>query len=563
MHKLHFVVDFSYQPSNQNPLKIFELGDAFTAGWVTKRIGTPKKYVGQYFFEDLKIQYPNALLLNAFHSGLNLTDLSNGAQLLTYDRDLLYNNSFDDHARSFPLMLRLIKDIIQSIQSRSENARLLLISICPSIAIQLGLDYDEIKTSSSLKIVNLFSTTLHRSLYDKKEFHTFASGSPIYPRTLFWDSDQDIEELNTFIKETDSKYYVVKPTGGTRSEGVHIISQEELFESISGIKSGKCFPDLYSSFHTTGILIQVCHLSKLIQFKRKYFYAKKESFYAKGRAIIRADFEDKDSMPVLNFLTGYWQLAHQPCEQGVNDKTAIAFGAANREGVVEIEQKDWLEIKKLFSEHLPAILHSMIRTPISPFRWERFLNQRVENPSSVIFKDFFKRQFIFPGRPIWSQKLYLGINLYWDDSSYRRLTKELIIDLTGINPSLKKYLNKDIQSVDKFIDSAILTRDGKKDNPLQLNHSCSYRFGSYILFIILIKLCITALYCKKPLILTISLLSLSCLLLKKYNDINKPDSFKNYFQDSSIMQNSAYPRFIYTKSIRPVTSNQQLDKLSP
>ncbi len=314
-----------------------------------------------------------------------------------------------------------------------------------------------------------------------------------------------------------------------------------------------------NSFYLTGILIQVCHLSKLIPFKRK-------SFYAKGRAIIRADFSGKDAKPILNFIAGYWQLANQSYENGVNEKTAIAFGAANREGVVEIEQEDWLKIKKLFSDHLPAILHSMIRTSIPRYGVDNISDQRVENPSSVIFKNFFERQFIFPCGPIWCQKLYLGINLYWEDSLYRRLTKEFIIDLIGINSSLKKHLNQDTQSIDKFIDSAILTRDRKQDNPLQLNHSCAYRFGSYIintLFIILIELCIAALYRKNPLIFTISLLSLSCLLLKKYNDTNKPDSFKNYFQDGSTMQNSVGPRLFSKKSIYFVTSKQQSDKLSP
>ena len=508
--------------------------------------------------EDLKIQYPNALLLHAYPCGLDLTDLSNGAQLLTYEKDLLYNHLIDDQAFSYPLMLRLIRNIIQTIQSRSENARLLLISISPTIAMQLGLDYDEIKKSPSLRLVNLFSTTLHRSLYDKKEFHTFANGSPIYPRTLYWNGEQDIEELDTFIRETDSKYYVVKPTSGTRSEGVHIIAQEKLRESIAGIESGECLNDLRNSFYMTGILIQVCHLSKLIPFKRK-------SFYAKGRAIIRADFSGNDAKPILNFLTGYWQLANQSYENGVNDKTAIAFGAANREGVIEIEQKDWLKIKKLFSDHLPPILHSMTRTSIPRFGLDRIFNHRVKESSPKILKDFFRHQFIFPRGPIWSQKLYLGFNLYWEDHLYRRLTKEFIIDLIGINSSVKKHLYRDTQSIDKFIDSVVLTRDEKKDNPLQLNHSYSYRFSSYIiysLFLILIELCILALYRKNPLIFTISLLSLSCLLLKKYNDINKPDSFKNYFQDGSTMQNSVGPRLFSKKSIHSVTSKQQLDQLS-
>lgn len=150
MHQLHFVADFSYQSSAQEPLKLFELGDAFTAGWVTTPIGTPKTQVVQYFLEDLKMQYPNALLLQAFHSGLNLIDLSDGKQLLTYDRNSLYNN-FEDQVSSYWSILSLIKNIIQTAQKRSEAACLLLISINPTMAINFDLNYDEIKTSSSLK----------------------------------------------------------------------------------------------------------------------------------------------------------------------------------------------------------------------------------------------------------------------------------------------------------------------------------------------------------------------------------------------------------------------------
>ena len=170
MHQIHFVADFSYQPSAQEPLKLFELGDAFTAGWVTTPIGTPKKQVGQYFFEDLKMQYPNALLLQAFPSGLNLIDLSDGEHLLTYDRDYLYNSLVSDQVPSYWSMLNLIKNIIQTAQKRSEAARLLLISIGPTMVMHLNLNYDEIKISPSLKLVNLFSETLQELFMIKISF---------------------------------------------------------------------------------------------------------------------------------------------------------------------------------------------------------------------------------------------------------------------------------------------------------------------------------------------------------------------------------------------------------
>lgn len=336
---------------------------------------------------------------------------------------------------------------------------------------------------------------------------------------------------------------------------MHIIAQEKLRESIDGIKDGKCLNDLREFFYNSGILIQVCHLSKLIQFKDKFFCAK-------GRVVIRADFSSRDAKPVLSFLAGYWQLANQPYENVVNEKTTIAFGAANREGVVEIEKKDWLKIKKLFSAHLPSMLHSMATTSIPSVGLDRISSPDVKTSTavaetSIILKEFLKRQFIFPQGPIWLQKLYLGFNLYWEDSLYRQLTKKFIIDLIGIDQSVKKHLNRDTQSIDRFINSAILTRDGEQDNPLQLTHSCSHRFNSYIinfLFLIFIALIILS---KNPMILTISLLSLSGLLIKKYNDIKKPDSFKSCFQDGSIMKNSISAS-VFSKKPNPITSDNNL-----
>ena len=110
------------------------------------------------------------------------------------------------------------------------------------MVMHLNLNYDEIKISPSLKLVNLFSETLHRALYDKNKLHDFAYGNPIYPKTLYWNSNQtDPKKLDQFIRKTNSEHYVVKPTNGTRSEGVHIIAQGKLRESIDGIKEWKIF----------------------------------------------------------------------------------------------------------------------------------------------------------------------------------------------------------------------------------------------------------------------------------------------------------------------------------
>ena len=527
MYKLFFVVDFVYNPSAQKPLTVLELGDALTAGWVTQPIGAPKKNVGDFFLEDLKKQYPNALLLLAFPAGLDLLDLSNGRRLLTYDKNDLYTKSVQTQVPSYQLMLELIGNIIETAATRSSVSRMLLISMSPTAFYELGLDSNDITPTSSLKLVNLFSPTLHSALYNKSVYHEFANNSPIYPKTiLLYGNEHDHDKLNNFLSETMSDYYVIKPTNATRSEGVHIVAKNQLKRFISTIREEKRSGSMNNSLYKDGMLVQICHLSKKIVFRGK-------PFHAKGRAVIQADFKKKDAMPVLNFLTGYWQLANQSCEQGVNDKTAIAFGAANKEGVIEIEEKDWSRIKGLLSDHLSPILQAMAKQATTCFCGKGFSDPAAE--TSIALKKFLKQQILFPYRSDLMKNIYLSTSIYWEDSHYRKLTKEFVVDLLGLDPAIKANIHRDTQSIDKFVDNAILTRDCKKESPLELANPWAYRFQSaknWLVFIF-IELIVLSLFANKPIVLTISLLALSGLLLEKHKEINKKDSFKNFFFEQS------------------------------
>ncbi len=419
-------------------------------------------------------------------------------------------------------MLKLIGNIIETAATRSIASRTLLISMSPTAFYELGLDSNDIQPTSSLKLVNLFSPTIHRALYNKSVYHEFANHSPIYPETILLSANEhDHDKLDIFLKETRSDYYVIKPTNATRSEGVHIAAQNQLRQFISTIREEKHPGSMKNSLYKDGMLVQVCHLSKKIVFRGK-------PFHAKGRAVIQADFETKDAMPVLNFLTGYWQLANQSCER-VNDKTAIAFGAANKEGVIEIEEKDWSRIKGLLSDHLPPILQAMAKQSTTCFYGEGFSAPAAE--TSTALKKFLKQQILFSYRSDLIKNIYLSTSLYWEDSLYRKLTKEFVVDLLGLNPAIKKDIYRDTQSIDKFVDNAILTRNGERKSPLRLSNLWTYRFQSTKNWLVLffIELIILSLFANKPIVLTISVLALSGLLVEKYKEINKPDSFKNFF----------------------------------
>lgn len=445
MNHIYFVADFTYNPQFKNPLKILELGDAFTAGWVTKKIGKEGYFVRDRFIMDLKKQYPDALLVNVMGYGIDLIDLSSDETFHFYDKSDLFNNSTSAKSLSRFEMIDLIEQTLMHSGKRANDSRLLLINIGPNISIDPRI----LNESEHLKIANHNAGKMKDAFYNKKVFDKFASGSSIYPETLFLDSYMNNyeNEIDNLIEKSEADDFVLKPINGTRSEGVHVVSSLKLKDTLYSLKRMGCYPDLYDAFHN-GILIQACCPSQSIKFEG-------DSYFAKGRAVIRADLISPDNSIKLNFLAGYWQLAQHPNTSGVSDDTLIACGSANRSGVLEIEEKEWDVITGLFEQHLPSILSTMLLDNDS------FCQIFLSSPSipsiesyEKSLKLFLHKNFLSPSGPEFLQKIY-----YWCDTNIAKIgidnEKKFVIDLVGVSSGFKNSLSKDNHSIDVFSHNAI------------------------------------------------------------------------------------------------------------
>lgn len=464
MRSVYFITDFSYDPAAKEPLKLFELGDAFTSEYPEKKLERSQLTAHEMFLNDLCQRYPESLLIQFFPSGFNLLDLATKTEIVSYDKQQLFNQSIMDTAPSYAILRELVDEIMKNAHRRHANSKSLVFYLgCHAI-------YKDILTANyptkknNVEIVNQSSLHLHEAFFDKKVFHEHANASPIYPKTLViniddFDSEEQLHiKLQAFMKETKADYYVLKPTNGTHSEHVHIVSANDLAGTIAKIITYEYNPEASGRYHCSGLLVQVCHLSKLIKHNNIYYYAK-------ARAIIRADFSDDiKEMPKLHFVTGYWQMANKAYQNEINDQTVIANIEANPQGSQEISVDDWKNIKSLFNRYFPTILASLNKNynePYQPKPWEIFSHlpstSKKSTPSvqfEEVLSKFFKEHYLIPHAPLWVEKAYYWWNAYVQQRNNNLVIKSVASDILGLDKSVKKSLCNDKKSTQVFINQA-------------------------------------------------------------------------------------------------------------
>lgn len=478
MRSTYFIADFSYDPDATEPLKVFELGDAFSSSLPDKKIYDGRISANELFWEDLRKQYPSALLLQVYPSGLNILDLSNQHAILSYDKNNMFDDSVYHLAPSHPTIEKLIFEVLKNAEKRTQTSRLLLLYLGhPKLFMSYDFQYN-LPIYKHIKLVNNLSQTMTSAFYDKNVFYKFASDSPIYPKTLkLYCSDSDIEEkVTSFVNKTQADYYVIKPAQGTRSEGVHITSQTELLATIRKIQGDESPHEACDIFRSRNLLIQVCHLSKLIEYDRKHYFAK-------GRIIMRADFEDGHTMPTLAFLAGYWHCCKEPFHGDMNDETGISNPAGNPDGILKIEEADWKAITLLFSQHMAPILQSMCINDSQsnidnnmpwfngPYSFEEYKSSA--STYKEVFKQFFKQQVLIPTDHTLAQKAFFWWNTYVESSRSQSITKKFIIDFLGIDQSFKKKIDYNCQPIDGFVEDHTTTLFDNKTE--RLNQGLSFK----------------------------------------------------------------------------------------
>lgn len=537
MHSVYFITDFAYNPNAKNSLKVFELGDAFLSEFPNKKIGKEQQFASDRLINDLQQHYPNALFMQIYPSGLNLLDFSNNSATLTYDVKELFNDSTRMNAPSYPEIVKLIQEIVKHADKRTEKSRLLLLHIGhPKV---FGIITADLQEYPHLKLINHVSSPLNEAFYNKRIFHYFARGNPIYPETFIFEFQRKdfAVEINAFIEKTQADYYVIKPTDGTRSEYVHIVPQKYLLNTVRQIQSREYDQEACDRFHMTGMIIQECFLSKQIKLNG-------ESYYAKGRAIIRADFTNITVPPTLSFVTGYWQCAHTPCKDKVNDETVIANIAANPKGILEIEENDWQAIKALFGKHLPDILQSMCQNDHGyHFLFYKTVASQQENSTQLLrskyveaINQFLSQQVFIPQGPRWTEKIYYGWNTYIEDSVDQQIRKNFVIDIAGIDRFFNKNIIYNNQKNEAFVRNVANTLFYKRPHPLNqtVSLSCKLQYESnvtlrYLIIALIFVTIYTREFSSKTILSSIISTLFTCLIFRSGTYLHEHKIHNSYF----------------------------------
>lgn len=466
---------------NPSPLKIFELGDAFTSEFPEKVLGDQNLTLHDTLLKNIQNQYPQGLLLKVYRSGFNLIDLNDFTCLMTHDKQLIFKGDDSDIrtvAPSYGSIKKLVRETIKHANKQDMNGRLLVIN-CPLPELRHELNIPTDIEYAKLKFLNHYSNTIQRAFFDKSIFHEYACNNPLYPQTLIMNffqltTEESKQKIQVFIEQAKADYSVLKPTDGTRSEHVHIIEKDKIFSILEEMQQGG-YQSVAFKYYLKGLIIQECHLSQLVPLNGKHYFCK-------GRALFRADFSGNDDKPTVEVLAGYRQLAKSPYENCLNDETAIANLAGHAEGILEFDKEDWQNITELFNRHLPTILFDMKRNdaPIEPL----FLgnDNLILAPSSNyadIINQFLKQQFILPtNNNMMLEKIYYHWNTTIEESSNQMFIRKFVIDITGINQTYKNMLNYDPQSQNEFVKNAVATSMNPERNVLYRDIAFPYKSSS-------------------------------------------------------------------------------------
>lgn len=438
MPSTYFIVDFAYNPDSDKPLAIFELGDAFYSEYPNKKMGAEQLTPYQYLGLDIKKQHKDPVFVKVTPSGLDLTSLTDNQSLQSFDKN---NPSFS--IREFCNSYGKINDLLLSIFSNSglnNDGRDLILHIAH---LDLYHDYDWVEQNNGqVKLLNHTSKTLKDAFYNKATLADSANGSPIFPGTLIIPGWRKINEsdIDRFLAEHNAEYYVIKPAIGTHAEGVHVVKANQLKQTLK--QTLKDTPN----YALQEFIVQVCHLSKQLEYND-------ESYYAKSRAIIRVDFLPYSDEPKISVVTAFWQLANSPARDLLDDKNVIANMDANQEGVLEISAEDLHHITHEFTMHLPGIIKKM-----------QFNDIPVIN----------KRASVAPDQTRLSKDLLSFLDTQSITHSYNAgifnndlmKMKHFVIDILGLNKEFHDWVNYSDESIEEYVNNATAIFCGNKNNTL-------------------------------------------------------------------------------------------------
>jgi len=281
MPSTYFIIDFAYNPDSDKPVAIFEFGDAFYSEYPDKKMGVEQLTPYQYLDLDIKNQQKDPVFVKVTPSGLDIKSLTDDQSVETFDKE---KPSFSNI--EFCNSYGTINDLLLSIFSNAGQNKGGRELIFHTAHADLYREYDWVEQNyPQVKLLNHTSKTLKDAFYNKATLAKSANGSPIFPGTLIIPGWNKINEsdVDRFLGEHIADYYVIKPAVGAHAKGVHVVKANQLKKTLNDLENNEF----------CGFIVQVCHLSKRLEYNQEFYYAK-------SRAIIRADFLPTSDEPKIS-----------------------------------------------------------------------------------------------------------------------------------------------------------------------------------------------------------------------------------------------------------------------
>lgn len=200
----------------------------------------------------------------------------------------------------------------------------------------------------------------YQTCVNKQSLHDYIKDSPIYPKTF---SGNFLSlcpySLNTFFNETESDYYVLKPTDSSCGKGVVVLSKNEVIPYLESIKESQCTEDYWKTHSKASFLLQVCSPSKTI------IASDGRGYRPTGRLVFTITDQRE---PKFELLGAFWKFPKKPCDIPIAEfsrNTLVSMSSLDQYNPelqisADISDIDLSKILTQFHEHFLPIYKKIV-----------------------------------------------------------------------------------------------------------------------------------------------------------------------------------------------------------
>lgn len=342
---------------------------------------------GGTFYDGIRKIYPDAIyMLDCSEPGFS----SYRVRMYDFHSNNIADARFENN-NVFPQLLHARALVGATV----EYKRPLIVSLTRSEyvpALRIALTELQKIQKNTFNILNYPSGVVFDACNDKVVFHRFIRETKLCPDTLLIDiKHPNINDLEEFLKQFPTPYYVIKPTQLSMGRGVQIIKQDELIPFIQGFFHILSVPKLedeadaatarypiesehlYWWKHALAngnhfLLLQTCCPSKIVEYEG-------QMFRPTARAVIEVSFDD-DTLPKLNFLGHYWKFPKANAEH-LSTESIVSHIGGMHPMAADISLEDMQKIEMQLQTHLPVVLLKLYKTSFSEALSQHFTASKV------------------------------------------------------------------------------------------------------------------------------------------------------------------------------------------